>query len=497
MGGGVDIDFDIWYNHPMSIAKKITSGFGILLLLLIVVTVISYRNAGEIINSSEWILHTHEVLEKLDVMEAKLIDAETGQRGYIITGDIDYLEPYNSANQKIYVVFENLAALTSDNPIQQDKLDDLKPLIQSKLDELNETIILRKDVGFEAASQIVLNNTGKQTMDEIRELLNKMRVEENRLLEERSQLPEKARKDSDMLLIILLGFGVLLGLVIQFFTTRSITRPIALLTKGAKIFGKGDLKYRIEVEGSDETAKLAESFNEMANQISESHSNLEKRVEERTKDLKEEQQEVVVLLDKLKVVNKIIRHDILGRLTNVRLVLELSELIENNKNIKVAYENVLGGVSLIQELGQLEEIKKNGGALELFDLREILEEIGKNQAVKININGDCKVNADNAIKSVFENLIRNTKIHGGVNTVDVDIQKEKAKVLVYVKDSGSGIPEEVRGEIFKEGFSSGETGNTGLGLHIVKKTIERYGGSIRFEPNHPKGSIFVIELPKE
>lgn len=63
-------------------------------------------------------------------------------------------------------------------------------------------------------------------------------------------------------------------------------------------------------------------------------------------------------------------------------------------------------------------------------------------------------------------------------------------------DNGTGIPDKIKDKVFNEGFFHGQTGNTGIGLHIVRKTIERYGGSISVEDNEPSGTIFKINLKK-
>lgn len=214
------------------------------------------------------------------------------------------------------------------------------------------------------------------------------------------------------------------------------------------------------------------------------------------RELKESEEKYINLYDRLKVTNKIMSHDVLGKLTNVRVLIELSGIDKKDKNIKSAYDNLLSGIRVILQMRQLELSTDSKLKLREINLRQILEEISLNSSIKVNIKGNGKVMADNAISSVFENLIRNAQIHGGVESVDIDIKDAKSNVIIRVKDNGSGIPKKIRRRLFMEGFSSGKTGNTGLGLYIIKKTIKRYHGSVHFEPNHPKGSIFVIELPK-
>ncbi|MGA2227435.1 MAG: CHASE3 domain-containing protein, partial [Syntrophobacteraceae bacterium] len=114
--------------------------------------------------SNKWVIHTYEVINNLVELFSTLKDAETGQRGYLITGQSDYLGPYHNALKKIDILTRASRAMTVDNEKQQRNFDLLEPLIAEKLNELAETIKARRDSGFEAALEIVLTNTGKVTM---------------------------------------------------------------------------------------------------------------------------------------------------------------------------------------------------------------------------------------------------------------------------------------------------------------------------------------------
>jgi PAS domain S-box-containing protein len=147
----------------------------------------SYRNTTRFAEAADWQKHTYEVLRTLDETEARLVDAETGQRGYLLTGDEAYLHPYRTAIKNIYQVTGHLRDLTSDNPNQQKRILTLEPLIEKKLTELQSTIDLRKQGLIEAANQVVLLGSGEQSMDQIRSLVGDMAIEENDLLRIRTQ----------------------------------------------------------------------------------------------------------------------------------------------------------------------------------------------------------------------------------------------------------------------------------------------------------------------
>lgn len=103
-----------------------------------------------------------------------LQDAETGQRGYLITQKEDYLEPYNTAQTKLDETIADLTKLTRDNPIQQENIRTINKLIRKKLDELAITIELVRNGEFEEATKVVHTNLGKNVMDKIRQEIKGM-----------------------------------------------------------------------------------------------------------------------------------------------------------------------------------------------------------------------------------------------------------------------------------------------------------------------------------
>lgn len=143
--------------------------------------------------------HTFSVQSGLDKVLLRLQDAETGQRGFIITGDANYLAPKLAAESSLTEAFAELTRLLSDNAGQQTSLTRLRADADAKLAELDETIASRQSQGFAAAQAIVARNSGKETMDRIRELQAAMQVTERKLLDER--LAQARRAERMMILV--------------------------------------------------------------------------------------------------------------------------------------------------------------------------------------------------------------------------------------------------------------------------------------------------------
>src|SRR5262249_43016216 len=120
----------------MTVGKRLVAGFGLAALTLLLIVGFGYRNAGQLIDTEQWVTHTHQVRTELALLQARLTDAETGQRGYVITGEESYLEPYKSALNVIGPTLADLRKETSDNPDQRRRLAAVSPLIDKKLAEL-------------------------------------------------------------------------------------------------------------------------------------------------------------------------------------------------------------------------------------------------------------------------------------------------------------------------------------------------------------------------
>lgn len=214
------------------------------------------------------------------------------------------------------------------------------------------------------------------------------------------------------------------------------------------------------------------------------------------------EKKVLELNEILKLLNKILRHDILNDLTvvggNIDLYLQYGkEKVDVDQTMKEVAEAIERDIKFIGQMKELEGAVSSGKELKPTEVQEVAQKVAKQfEDMKINIEGEAVALADEALESVIANLVRNAKVHGGVDRIDISIIAEGDVVRISVADQGKGIPDEVKKQLFQEGFKYGETGHSGLGLYIVKKTIERYGGSVGVVDNKPKGTVFVLQIPK-
>ncbi len=166
---------------------SVVTGFGALLLLLLANGLVIRRQLAIQVENQALVRHTTDLLLQLSNTESLLKDAETGQRGYLYTGEPLYLAPYTLAVDQIDNEIEKLAELAADNPAEQARISRLHALANKKLEELSASIALYQSGHPDEAHALVLTNHGLLTMDKIRALVDEMQKEETSLDGTRTQ----------------------------------------------------------------------------------------------------------------------------------------------------------------------------------------------------------------------------------------------------------------------------------------------------------------------
>ena len=229
---------------------KVRVGFGFALTCLGAIGIVSYLSVVRLSENAARVERTHEVLSSLELLLAAATDCETAERGYVITGDESYLEPYREAAAVIDSRTRRLRELTADNRAQQRRLDSVAALVTERLAVLRAVIELRKDQGFAAAQGEILTGKGRQFHDRIRRLIGQMEDTETSLLQEREQ---RANHSSILAQAVIIGGGLLAcGLVgLALFAIR---RDFAGRTRAERALR--DARDRLELRVRQRTAEL-------------------------------------------------------------------------------------------------------------------------------------------------------------------------------------------------------------------------------------------------
>ena len=247
----------------MTITKKISLGFAIPIILLVIVGILAGQVSSRLATTTEWVERSLEVENTMQKTLTRIVDAETGGRGFFLTGDETFLEPYVSAPADVTRLFELAAALTTDNAQQHSRVEAARNGAAVRLSVLAAGIEQRRHGAFDVAMARETLTTGKLAMDKLRADLAAITETEASLLTTRRIEAARAVDSAERLLLIAIIAGVLAAIFASVLIARSILAPIRHLRDGVERVSGGDLSQRISTRAKDETGALAQAFNAM------------------------------------------------------------------------------------------------------------------------------------------------------------------------------------------------------------------------------------------
>ena len=203
------------------------------------------RTVPQLRQSQAWVDHTIEVMTTAQALGRALRDAERGQRGFLITGDEAYLDPYRSGVQQVPTLLSTLKRLTADNPEQQRRWPDLENQIEIKLTELKRTIDARQKEGVDAARQIVESNVGIDSMRSIATLLDAAVATEKTLLKQREALGDEAEHAAAVVSVI----GIAVASVIIALGAFLVTTSVRRFLRSEEALRESEGRFRLMVSG--------------------------------------------------------------------------------------------------------------------------------------------------------------------------------------------------------------------------------------------------------
>jgi signal transduction histidine kinase len=456
-----------------SVEKKTLIGLGFASMILISINAFAYWRVNQNKSTFAQAAHIRKVLEQLKTVSSDIKDAETGQRGYLLTGNGNYLEPYLAAVAKIRSEIQELKTLTANNPNQQRQLDALNALVTEKVAELDQTIDLRRDKGFEAAQQVVLTDHGKQVMDKIRTIIQELEQEEAK---EREQLLQKVQTN-DQKDTFISTTGIVLSFVLLYFVYYTLKR---------------ELMARRQAEWALQklNAEIYEAL-------------------ESEKKLNELKSRIVT----------VISHEYRTPLTTILSSAELLEYynhkwsqekqISHLHRIQSAANHLTELVKDMLDISQAESgrLEFNPSSLDLESFcRQLVEELKTSDAGEHSISfvfvGNCSscVVDEKLLRQVLTNLLLNAmKYSDKDSTIRFELQCQEDAIAIQIQDQGIGIPPEDQSRLFQpfeRGTNVGTISGTGLGLAIVKKLLDLQGGQITVESRVGVGTTFIVTLPQ-
>ncbi len=207
-----------------TLENRIPAAFLIALLLIVSLSLFSYQALRSMIDAHTQVGHTHEVSDRLAAVMSTLKDAETGQRGFLLTGRPEYLEPYSHASRDIEAQITQLQELSEDNPAHQQRLASIRQLTEQRLARIRRTIELRRTGGLAAALPSVMTGEGRELMGQIRALSSEMESDAQRLLQVREQKAQVATSRALRSGVIFSLLATVLGVIASVTISRELKR---------------------------------------------------------------------------------------------------------------------------------------------------------------------------------------------------------------------------------------------------------------------------------
>ncbi len=253
-----------------SIGKKILAGYLLSLALLLVLGTAAILSVRSYKESARLEDHTRDILDLVDRIELDLLNAQTAQRGFLLSGQESYLRPYTEAVATLPEAIAELASLTAGNTAQRDRVARLRQFATAKLSAIERTLQLRRGPDATAATAAFAEDRDDILMSDIREITDDIRADQLTLLERVSGAAATRAQRLERFILIVVPLAALLLVLVGFAVSRNIARPLREITRAAEQIAAGDPDITLPPgQRGDEVGQLSRSFARMGAVLSE------------------------------------------------------------------------------------------------------------------------------------------------------------------------------------------------------------------------------------
>ena len=459
-------------------------------VLLVIMMLLAARTFDERDRQEQWLIHSHEVSTALESFLSLLKDAETGQRGFLLTAQPHYLEPYQSAVADFPAAEKKLEQLLADNPEQIRRMAELKQYAMERLRELERTIELRRR-DPQAALDVVLTDRGQQLMDESRRLVADMMQIEHALLLDRTEMRRGSAAGTLQWMIVFLLLTILL------------------------VGAAGMVIYRSRLALAQETAlrEAGESWSSELEQVVNEKTDALRRVEVAERTLREANKE-------LEAFTYSVSHDLRAPLRSINGFAKIltedfgpSLPPEAKRHLRVIQKGASRMGELIDDLLEFSRLSRTALDRQVVDLervvREVWSELRRQDEVRSAelVVGDLpRCLADRRlIKQVWVNLLSNALKYSRTRSeprIEIgwrEDEQQPGSVVYWIRDNGVGFDQQYVNKlfgVFQRLHRQEEFEGTGVGLALVRRIVQRHGGRVWAEGRLDEGATFYFTFER-
>jgi signal transduction histidine kinase len=473
-------------NLNLSLQAKMGLSFLMGLVILLVVGITAWQANSKQIQNSALVTHTHQILTYSEGLISALSEAESTSRGYLISGNPDFLKPYQRITEDIEFQYRSLVALTTDSPEHQQRLFLIKPLIDQRLASLSRLIQTRQELGMPYVQQRFINGRGRLLQEEIHKQIDELEYGEQKMLVLRNADTEKAISHSRMaitlgtvcaLLIVIASF---LGLRIDI--SRRTEAENALKIANRKLAAATE---RAQHADNSKSAFLATMSHELRTPLNSIIGFSGVLLQELAGPLNAEQKK------QLNMVRDSSRH----LLALVNDVLDISKVEAGQLRIQHQTFNmreaITRSVALVTPLAAKKQLSVDIRVE--TELGQVINDRRRVEQVLINLlNNAIKFTEKGSVMLHAESLS---------NYIAPATSAPQAAIRIRVVDTGIGIDEKHLADLFtpfkqiEDGLARQHEG-TGLGLAISDRLLSLMGGEISVSSKKHEGSTFTVIIPR-
>jgi signal transduction histidine kinase len=449
---------------------------------------VAFRSLSVLLNEEELVQHTWQIINQVEIIMGSAKDAETGNRGYLITGEEQYLSPYFQALKDLPREMERLKLLNANNPSQQHRIVEMRSVTQERLSLLQQGINLRRSGRSDGIHALIVSGTGKAQMDHLRAIADEMDHEEQRLLAVRvAQAKSSANRAKETLAVASFIDFLLIILMFRYFVRE---RGLRLISE--------ETAQHLALARAEAEANAAE--------VQALNTTLEERVRIRTAELETINRE-------LEAFSYSVSHDLRAPLRTIdgfSLALEEDYAAAVDDAGRDYIRRVRGGVQrmgeLIDALLQLSRITRAAITRERFDLSALastiaadLQEQNRDRTITFRIEEGLTANADPKLLQVaLENLLGNAvKFSAKVPNAIIEFGWDAEKKGWFVRDNGAGFDMHYAEKLFNAFnrlHGDKDFKGSGIGLATVARVVRRHHGTIWADSVIDHGATFWFTL---
>ncbi|WP_072144739.1 sensor histidine kinase [Hymenobacter sp. AT01-02] len=491
----------------LKLSTKLFAGFVAISILFAAVVLINYQLSRKVLRNSQRVERSQRITGEATTLLRNIIDMETGFRGYLLIGNEILLENYYEGERNLLGRFAQLRNELTVGSEQYERILRAQRLFQQWTAYSHLLISEKREARRRDPNQIALEGlehrglttdlTGKLLMDQIRVVFNAFeRDETTSRLGQRGKLQASIRETRILSISITLA-TIFLGLLYASYLVRQISQRIGGMVTLSRRIADGDYTTVHDPE-QDEMTELTDSLNVMSNTINSNITQLEGRNQELDQFAYVVSHDLKAPLRGIETASRWIEEDMGQELPE-----HIREFLLLMRTRVHRMENLISGILELARVGRTSQADERVNVREL--LQEIIDSLAPPGGFRMELPSYLPTLTTNRVQlhQVFSNLISNAlkyHDHPATGTILIGCREERTHYTFSVRDNGPGIAPEYHERIFVifQTLTERDTlESTGVGLAIVKKIVERQGGTIHVESAEGQGANFLFTWPKE